>query len=243
MLLLLAVLTIAGPTMAGLETDPEFKKGQEQIEAFEYEKAAAVFEAVAKRPALPDADRAVALVWLGLACAELRDQARASVAFEDAVTADPLIVLPRDASPKIKALLEDARARVRLRPKPAATTTGPANGANGANGATGANNANNANGANGATGADHGSQPQGSSLVPVAIGALVVGAVVAVAGGVVWSLGLVLRQEAIDAPFQSDAAALRDQSVATQIGGQVATGVGVAALAVGGALFAVGEME
>src|SRR4051812_22988284 len=111
-MLLFAVLLVAG-----LETDPEFKKGQEQVEAFEYEKAAATFDQVSKRPGLPDADRAVALVWLGLAYAELRDQARASVAFEDAVTADPLIVLPRDASPKIKTLLEDARGRVRLRPK------------------------------------------------------------------------------------------------------------------------------
>src|SRR5579885_1913462 len=99
-----AVLPIVVALAAGIETDPEFKSGQSQIDAFEYEKAAATFDKLSKRPSLPEPDRALALVWLGLACAELRDQARASVAFEDAVTADPLIVLPRDASPKIKAL-------------------------------------------------------------------------------------------------------------------------------------------
>src|ERR1041384_4058936 len=121
MLALVLAITLA----AGLESDPEFKKGQEQVDAFDYEKAALTFDAVAKRPGLAPADKAVALVWLGLAYAELRDQTHASLAFEDAVTADPLVGLPRDVSPKIKALLDDARARVRARPKEGTTTTTP----------------------------------------------------------------------------------------------------------------------
>lgn len=225
MLVLALLLTCA------LENDPELKKGQDQIEAFEYEKAAATFDAVSKRPGLTDADRALALVWLGLAFAELRDQARASVAFEDAVTADPLIVLPRDASPKIKTLLEDARARVRLRPKvdthpkppPESTAKPPAKPPD-----------------------DGGARPpaiEGSPLVPVGIGAAVVGGVVALAGGGVWGFGLLLKKQADAEPFQSTAAVLRSQSLATQVGGQVTAGVGVAALAAGGVLLVLGTME
>lgn len=225
-----------------LEADAEFKKGQAQVEAFEYEKAAATFDAVSKRAGLTDGDRSLALVWLGLACAELRDQARASIAFEDAVTADPLIVLPRDASPKIKALLEDARARVRLRPKPAVTvTTAPVDN----HAATTSSGASTAATIPTATATSSvgppttsGGPAQGSSLNALAIGTVVVGGVIALVGGSVWGLGLVLRQQAIDAPFQSDAAALRDESIATQVGGQIATGVGLVTLAAGGVMFA-----
>src|SRR5688572_25255868 len=102
-----------------VESDPQFVAAQKHVDAFELDKAKAAFEAIAARPKLSPSDRALVLVWLGLTYAELRDETRASIVFEDAVTADPLIVLPRDASPKIKNLLEDARARVRLRPKPA----------------------------------------------------------------------------------------------------------------------------
>lgn len=211
-----------------IESDPELKKGQELMEAFEYEKAAVVFDTVAKRPGLTDADKAVALVWLGLAAAELRDTARASVAFEEAVTADPLISLPRDASPKIKTLLDDARARVRLKastsPKPPDATKPP----------------------------DTPQDPppptgpppaEGSGLMPIAIGTLVVGGVVAVAGGAIWGVGLALNQQAVDEPFQSKAAELRDQSIAAQVGGQVTLGIGALALIAGGALLAVDSMD
>lgn len=204
-----------------IESDPELKKGQEMMEAFDYEKAAVVFDAVAKRPGLTDADRAVALVWLGLAAAELRDTARASVAFEEAVTADPLISLPRDASPKIKTLLDDARARVRLKAttapkppdpiKPPDTTEPPP---------------------------PTPPPPEGSGLMPIAIGTLVVGGLVAVAGGAMWGVGLALNQQAVDEPFQSKAAELRDQSIAAQVGGQVTLGIGALALVASAALFA-----
>ena len=210
-----------------IESDPELKQGQELMEAFEYEKAAVVFDAVAKRPNLTEPDKAVALVWLGLAAAELRDTARASLAFEEAVIADPLISLPRDASPKIKTLLDDARARVRLKasttPKPVETKpevpptdppppTAPA-------------------------------PAEGSALLPIAIGTLVVGGVVAVAGGAIWGYGLSLNQQAVEEPFQSKAAELRDQSIAAQLGGEVTLGIGALVLIAGAALFAVDAMD
>lgn len=212
-------LIVAG----AIESDAELKSGQELMEAFEYEKAAVAFEALAKRPGLVDADRAVALVWLGLAAAELRDTARASVAFEEAVTADPLISLPRDASPKIKTLLDDARARVRLKSTakaqqaetkpPDATVAPPPPSAP--------------------------APSEGTGLLPIAIGTLVVGGIVAITGGAVWGVGLALNQQAVDEPFQSRAAELREQSIAAQVGGQVTLGVGALALLAGVALFAV----
>jgi hypothetical protein len=210
-----------------IESDPELKKGQELMEAFEYEKAAVVFDTVAKRPGLVDADKAVALVWLGLAAAELRDTARASVAFEEAVTADPLISLPRDASPKIKTLLDDARARVRLKSrttKPPTEVKPPDNGG-------------------GVVVPSEPPPPAGSGMMPIAIGTLVVGGVVAVAGGAIWGLGLALNQQAVEEPFQSRAAELRDQSIAAQIGGEVTLGVGALAIIAGGALLAVDAMD
>jgi hypothetical protein len=223
---MLCACALALFVVGAIESDPELKKGQELMEAFEYEKAAVVFDAVSKRPGLVDADKAVALVWLGLAAAELRDTARASVAFEEAVTADPLISLPRDASPKIKTLLDDARARVRLKStaKPPEETKPPDNTVE--------------------PPPPTGPPPsEGSGLMPVAIGTLVVGGVVAVAGGAIWGLGLALNQQAVDEPFQSRAAELRDQSIAAQIGGQVTLGVGALALIAGGALFAVDAMD
>ncbi len=233
---LLIVVMLTG----ALDNDPDFKKGQDQLETFDYEKATKTFDKLANRPGLAPGDKAVALVWLGLSYAELRDQAHASLAFEDAVTADPLIVLPRDASPKIKALLEDARARVRARPHPTeAGTATPPDGSTDSATTTGPN----VTAPTPSNGTPVTPEPAASALVPVAIGTAVVGGVVALGGGGVWAFGLALRQQAIDAKFQSDAANLRDQSIATQIGGQVAAGIGVAALVAGGAMFAVSTME
>lgn len=212
---------------ARIETDPDFKNGQEFMEAFDYEKAAEVFEGVAKRPGITDPNRALALVWLGLAAAELRDQARASLAFEDAIIADPLIVLPRDASPKIKTILEDARARARLRPKETPTPMVAE------------------------TPSTESPPPPpsveppstGGGLLPAAIGTVAVGALVGIAGGALWGGGMMLQQQAVTEPLQIKAAELRDQSVIAQISGQVMTGVGVLALVAGAALFAVNAME
>ena len=199
-----------------IDSDPQFREAQKHVDAFEYDKAAALFEEIAKRSSLTGSDRAQVLIWLGLTYAELRDEARASIVFEDAVSADPLIVLPRDASPKIKSLLEDARARVRLRPKQQQPPP------------------------------EEKKEPpppppppppeQSGGMGPVAIGTAIVGGVVALAGGTTWGIGLALRQQAEEEPFQSEASKLRDQSLATQIGGQIATGVGAVALAVGVAL-------
>lgn len=224
-----ALALLAAGAIGAIETDPELKSGQELMEAFEYEKAAVVFDNVAKRPGLSGPDRAVALVWLGLAAAELRDTARASVVFEEAVTADPLISLPRDASPKIKTLLDDARARVRLKgtaskatttpdppqdppPPPDQPPVGVPPGSGGGAGGSGI-------------------------LGPVAIGTLVVGGVVVVAGAAIWGFGLTLHQQAVAEPFQSRAFELNEQSKAAQIGGEVTMGVGAVALLAGGVLF------
>lgn len=231
------VLLAALVLCAALESDPELKKAQAHMDAFEMEKAAAVLEQIAKRPGLSNEDRALALVWLGIAYAELRDEARAAIAFEDAVTADPLIVLPKDSSPKIKSLLEDARARVRLRarestaptpapaPAPAPTASAPAPAP--------------------ASDAPQAAPPSsgGSMLFPVGIGTAVLGGVGVLGGAVTWGVGLALRQQAIDAEFQSDAAALNAQSGTAQALGQGVLGMGAVVAIVGGVLIGLSLAE
>jgi hypothetical protein len=213
---------------AALESDAQFKQAQKHMDAFELEKAAALLDDISKRPALPPQDQALALVWLGIAYAELRDEARASIAFEDAITADPLIVLPKDSSPKIKALLEDARARVRLRtrnpepapaplPTPIAAPLAPEQPAPAA--------------------------ASGSVLFPVGLATAIVGGAVAIGGGATWGVGLMLRQQAIDAEFQDDAATLNEQSGTAQLIGQVALGVGAVVAIVGGVLIGLSFTE
>lgn len=218
-----------------LDADPEFQKALQHAEAFEYDKAAPMLQGVAARPGLAPTDKAQALVWLGLVYAELRDDARAALSFEDAITADPLIVLPRDASPKTKALLEDARARVRLRaqaspapaptptptPTPAPTPLPPEN----------------------PTPAPTPAPGDGSMLAPIGIGTMAVGGVLAVVGGVVWGIGLVLLGQAEAEPYQSEAAKIAEQSAAAQIGGQATVGAGVLVLAAGGVVYAIDLLE
>lgn len=216
---------------AALDADPEFQQALQYAEAFEYDKAAPMLRAISARPGLAPTDRAHALVWLGLVYAELRDEARAALAFEDAIVADPLIVLPRDASPKTKALLEDARARVRLRaqasptppppptPAPTPTPVEPAPSLPATPTRT------------------------GSALGPIGIGTMAVGGAIAVTGGVVWGIGLVLLGQAEAEPYQSEAAKLGEQSAAAQVGGQVTAGLGLAALVTGGVVFAIASME
>lgn len=225
------MLALALLLATALDADPEFQKALQHAEAFEYDKAAPMLKGVAGRPGLPPTDRAQALVWLGLVYAELRDEARAALAFEDAISADPLIVLPRDASPKTKALLEDARARVRLRtqagPAPTPPTTPPPLTPAPAPAPVPA----------------PAPAAGGSVLGPVGIGTMAVGGAVTVVGGVVWGVGLMLLSQAEAEPYQDEAARLGEQSAVAQVGGQVTAGVGVVALAAGAVLFAVSAME
>jgi hypothetical protein len=259
MLFALAVLLVAG-----FESNPDLKKGQALIEEFEYEQAAVVFEALSKKPGLADRDRGVALVWLGLSLAELRQQSKAAAAFEDAVEANPSVSLPRDVSPKIKALLEDARGRVRARvkatsppprppkpkpPKRAAVTTAPVVADPPPEPepppppAPSAPSPSNLVAPSEAPPAPEPGPEQEGPLLPIALGAAIAGGVVGLAGGAVWGVGLMLHDEALREPFQSEAAVLRERSVASQIAGRVVAGVGVAALAVGGVLLGVSSAE
>lgn len=224
--LLLVSLLLCG----SLDSDPQFREGQRQIEEFEFEKASTLFEAIAARPGLDPGDRAQALVWLGIAFAEMRDEARASLAFEEAVTGDPLIVLPRDTSPKIKILLDEARGRVRVRPKPKTDTTAPPPTTTTSTTPPAATTTPTA-------------ESETSLLFPAAVGAVAVGGAVGVVGGVFWGLGVSLAQQAKDAPFQDDAAAFADQSRTNQIAGQVGVGVGVATVVIGGALLTFSLLE
>lgn len=218
-----------------LRADADFLRGKSQIEAFEYEAAAATFEALARRPGLAAKDRAVALMWLGVVASELRQQQRASRAFDDAVAADPSVVIPEEVSPKIRAELEAARARAAAKapqpsPQPSPQTSPQTSRQDGGRDVSPDVQIDGA----------AGEEDSESLLSAIGVGTLVAGAAVAAVGGVVWGYGLVQRQQAADEPFQSDAAKLRDQSILSQIGGQITTAAGGGLVAAGGLLFWLG---
>lgn len=80
-------------------------------------------------------------------------------------------------------------------------------------------------------------------LGPIGIGTMAVGGVLAVAGGVVWGVGLALLGQAEAEPYQSEAAKLAEQSASAQVGGQITLGAGLLVVAAGGVVFAIDAME
>jgi hypothetical protein len=96
-----------------LDDDPAYKEGMRLYEDFEYERAVFRFKEALRVKDRTNSDRAVIGLRLGMTYAELRDDQGALDAFEAALTEDPLLVLPSDASPKIKDMLDQARQAVR----------------------------------------------------------------------------------------------------------------------------------
>ncbi len=117
-----------------LGDDPAYSEGMRLYEDFEYERAVFRFKEALRFKDRSNSDQAVIGLRLGMTYAELRDDQGALDAFEAALTEDPLLVLPPDASPKIKDMLDKARQAVREKrsagkiPLPVATapTKGPA---------------------------------------------------------------------------------------------------------------------
>ena len=108
-----------------LSEDPAYQEGMRLYDAFEYERATFRFKEALRIAGRSDADRATIYLRLGMTYAELRDDESAMEAFMDALDADPLLVLPDDAAPKIKALLDDARRAVRKKREAAARAPKP----------------------------------------------------------------------------------------------------------------------
>ena len=111
--LLLLLFTLQVP----LGEDSAYQEGMRLYEDFEYERAVFRFKEALRVKDRTAADRAVVGLRLGMTYAELRDDQGALEAFENALTEDPLLVLPSDASPKIKAMLDEARQSLRTKKK------------------------------------------------------------------------------------------------------------------------------
>src|ERR1700759_3098978 len=113
----LGLVVVALLGASDLHDDPRFLEAQKHREAFEYDEAADLFEAVAKSD-LSSSERAKALVWVGVTAAEARSPQRATKAFEQALALDPTVDVDADISPKIVQLFREVKARTKARAKP-----------------------------------------------------------------------------------------------------------------------------
>lgn len=228
-LFLLAFLAAAE---SPLPDDPAFNEGLRLLEDFEYEKAIFRFREAARDEAKTDKQRAICLVYVGLTLAELREERGAADAFEDAVRADPFVTLPADASPKVKEMLDAARRRVadekaaQPAEDPPADPYPPDSPADDPRDVTS-------------------SDGGGGNLLFLAGGGTLaaVGGVALVGSGGLLAVALAFNQQASQAEFADDAAALRDQSVAAQIGAAALLGTGALLVAGGAALLVFGFLE
>jgi hypothetical protein len=208
-----------------LAQDPIYVEAQKLEGQFEYARAAALLEKVAKDPSLSAPARARALVELGDVRATILDSTGAEQAFTDAVNADPTVDVPSEVSPKVRDLFNAVKERTlaaaskavaipELVPAPAAPA--PA------------------------------APPTPAHGDGLFIGGAVTasgGAVIALAGAGGWLYALSVLDEAKKQHFQSEAAALDDQSALEQGVSQVVVGVGALAVVAGGALLAVSAVE
>ena len=121
----LAVLFSLVAAPPPLSEDPAYQEGMRLYDAFEYERAIFRFKEALRIEERSDSDRATIYLRLGMTYAELRDDESAMEAFMNALEADPLLVLPDEAAPKIKALLDDARRAVRKKRETAARASQP----------------------------------------------------------------------------------------------------------------------
>jgi len=238
------LLSVATAALKTHEDDPAFVAGLSLFEDFEYEKATFRFEEALAVSGRSRVDQATILIRLGMTWAELRREAKANDAFVRALEADPYAALPADASPKIKGMLDTARATVRESrassppdeklaktdnedspPRAAAEETATPNPE--APGVT-ASTANEAS-----RKAD--APANGLPWLLISGGAIVgIGVLGSAIGGALWGAGLALREVGNGQAFQSDALAYDLPAQAGQYAGQGVLAVGVVALVVGG---------
>jgi tetratricopeptide (TPR) repeat protein len=110
--LLLALLI--GP--AALDEDPRFREARGRYDSMDLEGALARFELVLLDDSIEPADRATLLLWIGLTQAELGRFDDAEARFVKALALHPDAVLPTETSPKVKAMVEEARKRAKELP-------------------------------------------------------------------------------------------------------------------------------
>lgn len=125
---MIAALALLLVTAGAVEDDPRFQEARRMFERFELDGALARFNLVLLSDALPAKERALVLLWKGLAEAELGRFDEATNAFEHALLLDEGATLPIEASPKVLEMLEEARARTRERDPPPAQVTAKGDG-------------------------------------------------------------------------------------------------------------------
>lgn len=198
---------------ASLVGDAAFDDGLRLYKQTEYEQAVVQFESVAGRPGLGDADRAEALLWVGLSQAGAGEVELAAKTFRAAVEADPAVVVPPQTSPALVAQIERLRAEAIAARAPATLASPPAE-----------------------TGP---SPPASSNGFALGVGGLAVGGVAVVAGGVLAAVASGALATANDPEqFQVDARAALDTANASAVGAGVLLPLGLAAGIAGGVLLA-----
>jgi len=95
---------------AALEDDARFSDALALYRALELEQAIVRLQEVALDEQLTPAERGRVFVWIGVSCGQVGDLDKARRAFERAVAADPAAALEVDVSPKVRELLDAARA-------------------------------------------------------------------------------------------------------------------------------------
>lgn len=106
---LLVCLAFGLSGAAPLAEDPAWIEGLALFDQLEFEQAAFRFESAALDPARPPAERAQALLWLGLAYANAGRFELAEGAFVRAFVADEGVHVPPDQAPRVLELIESAR--------------------------------------------------------------------------------------------------------------------------------------
>jgi hypothetical protein len=101
---------LAFALVAALAGDPSFDEGVRLYNELEYEQAIFRFEEIALRPGQAPADKATALVWLGMSYAGTGDLDSARRMFGDALRVDAATALPPNVSPRIVAMFDEVKA-------------------------------------------------------------------------------------------------------------------------------------
>lgn len=217
----LIALALMVPTALG--GDPTFEEGVRLYQELKYEQAIFRFQQFAVSPSLAPADKATALLWLGLSYAGSGDLEEAARSFRFALETDGTATLPTETSPSIVQMLEELRAELAKTPPPPPNSPTPPAPRTGAASSP----------PEGAAGS-----MSGLALVGGGVGAAI-GALVIVGGGVLaWVAADQLAQANDRDAFQDDANQARLNANAAATAAVVLIPVGAALAAAGGVLLA-----
>jgi tetratricopeptide (TPR) repeat protein len=107
-LVVAGAVCLANPA-AWSKTGPHFDEGVKQLKGFEYEAALGAFEKALDWPGNTKSERALILVYIGIAQSNQADYTKAEESFKKALAEDPAVQPPKLTSPKIRALFEKVK--------------------------------------------------------------------------------------------------------------------------------------